>query len=354
MAAGALAGIGAAGSVIGGIGGAIGAFGKKKPERQVYSRSADSGLEALGQAITGDNPAIESSLADFGTATKSRIGNTKRLAGMAETDYGDLLAGAKLYDPVLTSERLLSSQTGALKDMMGNAGDLGRRQESLALASLGRGGAPSRGSYERALIADRTARVFAPQFGNIISNMPGMYGTAENARLANLGLASEMVGARTGTADYGAGLELLPAQARIDMRRGQAGAYGDVVSGQAANTSGFTQHSDTLAKVGDSLEAFGGGLANAGSLGMGGGLGGGGGQQQQQWWYPQQQYQNPSMLYGMPGQGWGGGTQQSWLGNMMYGSPQFQYTPVGPYGQNYWDMNPAQRAMVDYQQTYGG
>ena len=294
--AGALAALPA----IGGIGGLVGAFGKKKPERQVYSRAADSGLEALGQSITGDNPAIESSLADFGTATKSRIANTKRLAGMAEQDYGDLLAGAKLYDPVLTSERLLSSQTGALKDIMGNAGDLGRRQESLALAALGRGGAPSRGSYERALIADRTARVFAPQFGNIVSNLPTLYGTAENARLANLGLASEMVGARTGTADYGAGLELLPAQARIDMRRGQAGAYGDVVSGQAANTAGYTQHSDTLAKVGEGLQAFGGGLANAGSLGMGG-YGGG----QQPWWYPTQQYQNPSMLYGMPGQGRG-------------------------------------------------
>ena len=57
------------------------------------------------------------------------------------------------------------------KDIMGMVPGLGRREDSLALAALGRGGAPSRGSYEKALVADRTARQFAPQFGNIISNI---------------------------------------------------------------------------------------------------------------------------------------------------------------------------------------
>lgn len=313
---------GVAGGLTAGTGSLIGGlFGKKKLEQQSYNKPAQKLLEDQVSWIRSDNPIIESGLADYGAATQRRIGETRRLAGLAEGDFADMIATGKSYDPVLTHNRLLESQTGALKDIMGNARDAGRREDSLALAALGRGGAPSRGSYERALLYDRNARQFAPQFGNIVANLPGVYGLAEQSRLGNIDATTGLIDRRTGTADYGAGLELQPGLARLAIRDAQTGNVRGVVDASRANTAGWQQKGNFANQLGDAMQSAGSYLMAGSSAGGGGG--------------------------GMPFGGGGGAGLSIPLGEL--GQLGVGYSGMNPYNwatvpQNWYSLSPAERA----------
>lgn len=267
------------GSLTGAAGGALslgggllsGIFGKKEAKPVRYSGDLSREIDRFSRGLSADDPTYASSLADYASANKNRIANTQRLAGLAESDFSGMLGSAKNYDTLSTHNALLGSQVAALKDIMGYAGDQGRREDSLALAALGLGGR-SGGSYERALVADRMGRAFAPQFGNIISNLGGVYSTAANDRMSNLSAIMDMINARTGTADYGAGLELNPALATLQIRGGQIGNLGGLAEAAKANTAGFTEKKNWASSIGDSMQTAGNGMM--GMSGAGGGLGG--------------------------------------------------------------------------------
>lgn len=261
------------GSVVSAGGGLLdGLFGKSTPKPVKYSGDLGREIDRFSRGLPADDATYASALQDYATANRDRIGNTKRLAGLAEADFSGLLGSAKGYDSVLTHNRLLDSQVGALKDIMGFAGDAGRREDNLRLAAMGLGGRPS-GSYERALVADRTARAFAPQFGNIISNLNGVYSTAEGSRSQNLADLINLINMRTGTAEYGAGLELNPALATLQIRGGQIGNLGGLAEAAKANTAGYSAEQNWASRLGGALQTAGNGMI--GASGAGGLLGGG-------------------------------------------------------------------------------
>lgn len=271
---GSIAGLaGGATSLAGGM--LDGIFGKSEVKPIRYSGDLGREMDRFSRSMSADDPTYAGALADYATANKARIANTQRMAGLAEADFGNLLGTVRNYDPVVTHDRLLGSQVGALKDVMGFAKDAGRREDSLRMAALGLGGRPG-GAYEQALVADRTARAFAPQFGNIISNLNGVYSTAEGSRSSNLADAIGLINARTGTADYGAGLELNPALATLNIRGGQIANYGGLADAIKANTAGFTEQKNWASKIGGAMQNAGNGIMGAaGGMGMMGGGGGG-------------------------------------------------------------------------------
>lgn len=275
-----------------GLGGFLSAFGKTKQTPQWYNSGVTKNLDTLAGAYGADNDVAMKALGAYGTANDARIANTKRLAGMAEQDYSNLFKSSQTYDPLASYERLRSGNLASLKDFSGALADQGRRQESLAMQSLGLGARPS-GSYEKALVADRVSRNTAPVLNTIYGNLGQDTGVVGNQQTQNLSNLASLINARTATADYGAGLELNPANALMALRDAQIGQQGNIAGATRANLSGYSYTPNTLAKVGNAITAAGQGMSEgvgqlasiAGSvMGLGGAggiasglLGGGGG-----------------------------------------------------------------------------
>lgn len=336
---------------LGALGAGFSAFGKKEAVPQYVSKGTRKGIEGLAGTLRTEDPAAYArALSDYEAATGRRIGELQRLGGLAETDYTSLLGGltAPGADPLATYERLRTGNIGALKGFAGDIADVGRARENLALAALGRGapaGGGGGGTYERILTQDRIAQALAPQFGNIISGLTPATQTIGAGRLANVGAASGLIGARTGLGMLGEGLELAPAEARLGIRGGQVGLYGDLANAARANLAGYTQEEDWASRLGGALQGVGGA-----ALGGFGGLLGGQQQQPQPWmmggggpyyggttpatnWWQRGAGGQPSpFMFG----GWGGPYQGGWGGYGGWGSYGPGYGPYGPlYGPGY-------------------
>lgn len=263
-----------------GLGGFLSAFGKTKKTADYYNQGVNDNLNTLTGYFGGDNATAQKALDAYGTANTERIANTKRLAGLAESDYSNLFKNSQTYDPMASYERIRSGNLSALQGLSGSLADQGRRQESLAAQSLGLGARPS-GSYEKALIADRVSRNTAPIANTIFGNLGSDTVNVGNQNTQNLGNLANLINARSATADYGAGLELNPMNALMALREGQTNLLGNQAGVAKSNLAGYTYNPNTLAKIGSAITAAGEGMSEgvgqvagiAGSL-MGGGAGG--------------------------------------------------------------------------------
>src|SRR5262245_37465580 len=273
-----------AAAALGALGGSAGGLSRSKIKPYYYNKDLSTSLSGFIPLLGQDQPIYEAALGDYAAREARRAADVERLGGLAETDYNKLLGTvtAPGYDPLATYETLRAGNLGALKGFAGDIADVGRARQNLALAALGRGargGGGAGGTYEQILTQDRIARALAPQFGNIIAGLTPATQAIGAGRLANIGSAQGLIGARTGTGMLGEGLELGPIEARLGTRAGQADLYRALADAARANTAGYQEIKNWAGNLASGLQTgvgiFGGVLGGLGGGGGGaGGLGG--------------------------------------------------------------------------------
>lgn len=241
-------------------------FAKTKQTQIPVNEKIAGNVNTLAGYMPEDNAKLMSAWADFDKATKARAVNWGNQRDQDQAAYTSLMARSAAANPMADYSTIRNDNLASFKDFAGWLGDTGRRNDSIASQALGFGG--KSGTYEKALLADRLGRATAPVLNTIYGNLGSDTATIGNQRLANLSYEGNAIGARAAANDYGAGLELLPANALLALRDAEIGQQGRLVSDVAKpNIAGYRYDQNAAGRVADAMsESWDNTLDSAGKV----------------------------------------------------------------------------------------
>lgn len=236
------------------------------------SELQDNAIGNLSQSRTSNL----SQLGRFSTDIDRALANIRGLDASDQSTLGGLINNTANQDPLGDYRTIRGENLNALKGLSDVLGNVGRRQQSLNLASMGLGGGAG-SSYQDILNQSRVNTAIAPIANSIFNNLATDATSVNNSRLNNLAATLGLMSERANVPVRGLNLRALPINLQNLIDNQYLLGLDTIGNTSRNNTAGFEYRQSPLGAAGGLLDGLIDTALSAYTMGLGGSGGGGGG-----------------------------------------------------------------------------